>query len=214
MLKSLLAGLSFLAVTAPAAAHEIWIERDATGPARIYFGEPALAVVAADEPNATALKQPLLFQTDKGQPIATRAAVDHLAADVPAQGDVRLYDETAFDPWDDDGVKNAAIFHARAGRAETAAKLDFELVPAQANGDRFTVQFRGKTLPGADVTVIDPGKWQKTFKADEQGVVAIPNRGSGRYILVSNHEEETSRQIGGVTVAKLHHVTTLSYVVK
>ena len=30
-----------LILAAPAAAHEIWVERDGNGPARIYLGEPA-----------------------------------------------------------------------------------------------------------------------------------------------------------------------------
>jgi hypothetical protein len=39
--------MRFFATTAaallalPAAAHEVWIERDAAGPARVYLGEPA-----------------------------------------------------------------------------------------------------------------------------------------------------------------------------
>jgi hypothetical protein len=50
-MMKLLAGLA-LALPLPAAAHEIWVERDAHGPARIYLGEPAEVVI----PNFIACK--------------------------------------------------------------------------------------------------------------------------------------------------------------
>ncbi|WOK36796.1 DUF4198 domain-containing protein [Sphingomonas sp. C3-2] len=211
MLKPLLTSAMLFAATAPAAAHEIWIERDATGPARIYFGEPAADVAEPGEPDAAQLKKPLIFLSDRTKPIAARLVGDHLDAEAPGSADLRLYDTSAFDPWDHDGVKNAAIFHAREGRRETVAKLDFEIVPLAADADRFRVQFQGKPMPSTAVTVIAPGKWQKTLRTDDQGIVAVPNKGAGRYIIVASHGEDAKMDVGGVTAEKLHHVTTLSY---
>lgn len=38
-MRSILAALA-LCLPAAAAAHEVWVERDGAGPARIYLGEP------------------------------------------------------------------------------------------------------------------------------------------------------------------------------
>ena len=55
-----LAAIAMLAAI-PAAAHEVWIERDGTGPARIYLGEPAEAVPADGDPEWHHLQKPQLI---------------------------------------------------------------------------------------------------------------------------------------------------------
>ena len=41
MKKTFAALMAFSILASPAMAHEVWVERDAAGPARIYLGEPA-----------------------------------------------------------------------------------------------------------------------------------------------------------------------------
>ena len=41
MKKTFAALMAFSFLALPATAHEVWVERDAAGPARIYLGEPA-----------------------------------------------------------------------------------------------------------------------------------------------------------------------------
>ncbi|UIJ44332.1 DUF4198 domain-containing protein [Sphingomonas cannabina] len=199
------------AVAAPAAAHEVWIERDATGPARIYLGEPAQPVPDGGDPEFHRLKAPLVFLADPARPLATTRRTDHLEAAPGGVGDVRARDDNVFEPWASDGVQQGAIFYARAGRSETEARLDLELVPVTPGADRFTVRFRGQPLPGATVNVITPGRWQKAFKADGDGRVDVPDMGAGRYILGVTHGETKAGTVAGKPVAKLMHVSTLSF---
>ncbi len=44
------------------------------------------------------------------------------------------------------GGATKTIYYAKAGRSETAAKLDLELVPTEANGNTFVLIFLGAPL--------------------------------------------------------------------
>lgn len=203
--------LAALATAMPAGAHEVWIERDGSGPARIYLGEPALPMPAEGDPEWHRLKAPVLVPA-AAKPAAMVRRATHLEAPVTTPGDVRVRDDSIFDPWAAEGVQNGAIFYARAGRAETEAKLDLELVPVTANADSFTVVFRGKPLSGAAVNVVSPDRWQKTFTADAQGRLTVPSMGNGRYIMAVTHGEDAQGVVAGKPVAKLQHVSTLTFV--
>ena len=64
------------------------------------------------------------------------------------------------------------IYYAKAGRSETAAKLDLELVPTAAEGNTLVLVFYGVPLAKTEVTVIGPPKWEKHLTTDEQGRVS------------------------------------------
>jgi len=204
--------LAALALAAPAAAHEVWVERDADGPARIYLGEPAQPVPEEGDPEFHRLKAPQVFLTDPAAAIATTRQANHLVAAIEGAGDVRVRDDSVFEPWDADGAKAGAIFYARAGRSGTEARLDLEIVPVSAGADAFTVVFRGEPLGGASVNVISPDRWQKTFTADADGRLEVPDMGAGRYILGTVHGEDASATVAGQPVAKVQHISTLTFV--
>ena len=58
------------------------------------------------------------------------------------------------------GGRTKTIYYAKAGRSETVSKLDVELVPTEANGNRFVLLFFGSPLPKAELTIIGPPKWR------------------------------------------------------
>ena len=68
-----LALLALIGLTATAQAHEIWVERDGAGPARIYLGEPGDTLPEGGDPEFEKLKSPKLVP-------ATQAAVTWLSA--------------------------------------------------------------------------------------------------------------------------------------
>lgn len=211
--------MRFFATTAaallalPAAAHEVWIERDATGPARIYLGEPADVVPEAGDPEFSNLKTPGVFQTDRAKTAPLTRRTNHIEAAVAGAGDVRLTDDNVFAPWEIDGGKfEGVVYYARAGRTEIQSALDLEIVPTAPGGDRFVVNWLGKPLPAAKVTVIDADRWQKSFTADAQGRVDVPVTGAGRYLLSVSHNVDGARTLGGKAVAKTIHVSTLTFV--
>lgn len=213
MKTHILAAVAALALTTPAQAHEIWMERDGTGPVRVYLGEPVEPVPDGGDPEFAKLKAPQVFTgtTVSTAPLVRKA--DHLEATVQGSGDVRLYDAAVFDPWDNGaGGLDGAVFHARAGRSEPRGILKFEIVPVAADADSFTLLFGGQPLADAGMTLINPDRWSKSFKTDAKGVVTIPAEWSGRYLLAATHKVAGPETLGGKSVANVHHVTTLTFV--
>lgn len=205
--------LAISAAASPAAAHEVWIERDGAAPARIYLGEPAEAVPESGDPEFPKLKAPVLFSGNRDRPAPLVRRTNHIEAAVSGAGDVRLVDDNVFEPWaGEDGKLQGVVYHARAGRTETRHALDLEIVPLAAGGDSFAVLWQGSPLPGAKLTIIDPDRWAKSTLADDKGVVAVPARGKGRYLLSTTHEVKGDRVLSGKPVASAVHVSTLTYV--
>ncbi len=198
-------------LSASSQAHEIWIERDGSGPVRIHFGEPAQDVLDHGEDELKRVVNPKVFGAEaKAGPIERGDSV--LTAPLKGAGDAWLFDDSVFEPWkEEDGRYASVSYYARAGRDSTTARLDFELVPRQPGGDVLTVLYRGKPLPGAEVTVIDPQKWQKQLTTDAEGRLTLPPLRSGRHVLVASHKEQVDRQIGGQQVAVMHHISTLTF---
>lgn len=68
-------------------AHEVWIERDGNGPARIYLGEPAEAVPEGGDPEFPKLKTPTLFSDSRARRSETHHALDLGIVPLIADGD-------------------------------------------------------------------------------------------------------------------------------
>jgi uncharacterized GH25 family protein len=208
MKKSLLAAAFAAILGGTAQAHEVWIERDGDGPARIYLGEPAEPLPQGGDPEFDKLKAPRLLS--KAQPsLVRKQGFIEVAA---APGDVRAWDDAVFAPWGDEGKKEAVIYYARAGRAENRALLPFEIVPVAAHATRFTVIRDGKPVPDAKVTIVSPEKWTKAVAADANGQFDLPAREDGRYLLSAAQKEQGKLEAAGQTVAVLHRITTTSFV--
>lgn len=206
-MKKLIAAALLLGATA-AQAHEVWIERDGSGPARIYLGEPAETAPEGGDPEFANLKAPKLLPASTA-PQVRKAGYIEVAA--PA-GDVRAWDDAVFAPWGDEGKKEGVVYFARAGRAEARATMPFELAPVTAGGNRFALTQAGKPLADTNVTVVTPDKWSKTFKTDAQGVVTLPIKEKGRYLLSASAKEEGDLTTPGGKVVTLHKITTTTFV--
>ena len=207
-MKKLFLAAAALLIAAPAAAHEVWVEHDGKGPARIYLGEPNEAVPANGDAEWHHLQKPQLVGTTA---TLTRRA-NHIEAAVSGTGDVRVRDDAVFAPWQSGDAKQGAIFYARAGRSDTSHKLDLELVPVAANSDQFTLMFRGKPLADAKLSVVTPDRWQKGFVTDGQGRITVPQLGAGRYLVSASHTEAVPAKLGGQDVASVMHISTLTFV--
>lgn len=213
MLKLIPTALAALMLAGPAAAHEVWLERDGSGPARVYLGEPVEPVPAAGDPEFPKLKAPTVFTADPARPAALTRRANHIEAAVTGEGDVRLVDASVFEPWAGEGeTKEAAIYYARAGRSETRTALDLEIAPVEPGGDVFVVLYKGAPVADAAVTLINPERWSKTFRTDASGRFAAPVEWSGRYILGVTRETAEPQSVGGVAVAKVYHISTLTFV--
>lgn len=197
-----------LAVPAVADAHEIWVERDGAGPARIYLGEPAEPLPPGGDPEFKRLVAPRIVG-QAGAQLQRKAG--YLEAAVPA-GEVRVTDDTVFAPWGEAGAKEGVVYYARAGRADTATAMPYEIAPLTAGGNRFALLQGGKPVPAAKITVIDPDRKSVELTADAQGAVTVPVAAKGRYLLTTAQAETGKLRVAGGLVDKLHHIATTSFV--
>jgi hypothetical protein len=138
---------------------------------------------------------------------------NNLELNAKGRGDVRFVDSSV--PPREDKEKGGAtktIYYARAGRAETAVKLDLELVPTTANGNTFVLIFVGAPLPKAEITIIGPPKWEKPLVTDEQGRVTVRTPWVGRYVLEVTHFDEKAGGSGDEKFNRTRHISSLSFV--
>ncbi|WP_434403518.1 DUF4198 domain-containing protein [Sphingobium sp. DN12] len=208
MLKWTSALLAIACLPAMAQAHEVWVERDGAGPARIYLGEPGDPLPEGGDPEFEKLKAPKLVPASSAAQVRKAGYIE---VAVPA-GDVRVIDDSVFDPWGEEGKKEGVIYYARAGRSEAKAGMPLEIVPTAAGASSFTLVRDGKPLAGVKVTAISPDKWSKGFVTDAQGRVTLPIREKGRYILTATQEEKGDLSLRGAKVATLYNIATLTFV--
>jgi len=208
MLKWTSALLAIACLPAMAQAHEVWVERDGAGPARIYLGEPGDPLPEGGDPEFEKLKAPKLVPASSAAQVRKAGYIEVAA---PA-GDVRVIDDSVFDPWGEEGKKEGVIYYARAGRSEAKAGMPLEIVPTAAGANSFTLVRDGKPLAGVKVTAISPDKWSKGFVTDAQGRVTLPIKEKGRYILTATQEEKGDLSLRGAKVATLYNIATLTFV--
>lgn len=204
-----------------AAAHEVWLERDANGPVRVYLGEPG-------EPDSgdaiNKLKNSLVFTDTKAKPSVISQQADHWQAAVTQAGDVRLFTDSVWAPWetggsawwefwqDDNSQMQGAILEARAGREQTQAKLNFELVPTSPGSNQFTAYFQGATLVNHSVELRSPAGDMIEVKTDSKGNFTVATKASGRYLLSSSHTVPVTAMHSGQQVQSLLYITSLTFV--
>jgi uncharacterized GH25 family protein len=230
-LKNLKMGLSPVVLTmclfliaSNANAHQVWLERDADGPVRVYLGEPGVPDKGDKIDN---LKGAHVFTNDRAELSVLSKKNDHWQADV-GQGDVRLYTDKVWKPWSISGNSSwwkfwdeepeklqGAILQARAGRTETKAKLAYELVPVTAGGDVFLALFNGLPLAEQEVLVLSPSKQEVKLITDNDGKVNAVGllTEQGLYVLESIHTVDVDAVHSGEKVSSLMYISTLSFVV-
>lgn len=199
---------ALLGLSGTAQAHEIWIERDGNGPARIYLGEPEDALPQGGDPEFSKLKAPTLLGATGTTPVRKAGYLEIVA---PA-GDVRAWDDNVFAPWGEEGAREGVIYYARAGRSETRAALPFEIVPVMAGGNRFRLVRDGRPLADAPITVITPDKWTRKMVTGADGTIELMPREAGRYLLSATLEEKGAHSLPGGNVQALQHITTTTFV--
>lgn len=209
MVRFLIVPALLLAPVGIAQAHEVYIERDGGGPARIYLAEPEHPLPDGGDPAFSYLKKPTLVPASTAPQIRKAGYIE---VNVPA-GDVRAWDDNVFAPWDEEGKKAGAIYYARAGRAETRAAMPAEIVPVESGGTRFTITRDGKPAPGVGVKIVTPEKWLRTIVSDANGTLTVPLREKGRYLLAATIKEERERELPGGKVSIVQHITTTTFVV-
>jgi len=203
-------GAALLVLAGTAQAHEVWVERDGAGPARIYLGEPADAQPPGGDPEFANLKTPRVL-SKAGATLVRKAGF--LEAALPA-GDVRVWDDDVFAPWGDPDKQEGIIYYARAGRAEARARLPFEIAPVTPNGTRFVVTRDGKPVPNTKVTIVSPTRVATEAVTDARGGVTPVLGEKGRYLLSAAAKDATAYTLPRGAVTTVHRVTTTTFVAR
>lgn len=194
-------------------AHYVWLERDGDGPARAYLGEWIDDIREKTGGLLDRIKAPRVTLAGGDQALAVKRNENNLEIAVKGRGDVRLVENSMAPRQDKEkGGATKTIYYARAGRAETAAKLDLELVPTAANGDTFVLMFLGAPLAKAEVTIVGPPKWQKPLTTNDKGQATVPTPWAGRYVLEVTHFNEKSGGSGNEKFNRTRHISSISFV--
>ena len=190
-------------------AHYVWLERDGEGSAYAYFGEWVDDIREKAGGLLDRIKAPRAFLGASTTPLPIKRHEDKLEITAKGSGDLRLV-ENGIPPRDDSekGGATRTIYYAKAGRSETAAKLDLELVPTAAEGNTLVLLFYGVPLAKTEVTVIGPPKWEKHLTTDEQGRVLCPPPGPAATfwkLPISKRNRVAPGMTSLIAPATLHH---------
>lgn len=211
MKKAVLFALMPLFAVPQAQAHELWIEDNGTAAPKVFIGEPDFPAYKGGDPEFPRLKLPHVFRSDEAIKGVITRKEDHLEVAIPGAGDVRLRDDSVFDSdLNEDGSLAKRIYYARAGRNETNARLDFEIVPLTPGGSEFQILFKGKPAAREGVRIIRPDGWLKNIKSDDSARFSVPVDHPGRYLLFVDHNEMLGAAAPG-EVSKITHITTLTF---
>ncbi len=215
MFRKIVLAAALTVMALPAQAHFVWLERDGTGPAAAFFGEWDEDVREKSGPGGhlDVIAGPVAFQEDRAKPLVITRGADRLEIAASGPGDVRLVEAT-IKPREDkrNGGRTKGMFHAKAGRADTKAVLDLELVPLAANGDRFVLLLRGQPLPKAEIKLAAPPKWARELHTDDKGEVVFDLPWAGRYVAEVVHVETVKGGEGDQAYDRIRHVASLSFV--
>ena len=213
MLRLINTVILILALIDTAHAHFVWLERDGDGPARAYFGEWIDDIRERTGGLLNRFKAPRVFIGASDEPLPVKRNENNLEFAVKGRGDVRFVD-SGVPPREDKekGGVTKTIYYAKAGRSETAAKLDLELVPTQVNGKTFVLLFFAAPLTKAELTIIGPSKWEKPLVTDDQGRVTLPTPWAGRYVLEITYFDEKPGGSGEEKFSRTRHISSLSFV--
>lgn len=202
-----------------ASAHEFWIE-PTKGQLQVFLGEYADNAREQSPGMLDKMTKPRAqLQSSTGhKPLdVTRSPTALLIAQVPAQGESVVFEETAYPLFDGehDGKKvKAAWFPAARYIADSGAQaplLKLDIVPTAVDGE-FAVSFAGKPLASAEVEIVMPAGWKRIVHTDAAGLIkpALPWQGS--YLLAVSHTDASGGKLAGQRYRVAYYGTTLSLV--
>lgn len=192
-------------LTVQARAHFVWLEQTAEGPAA-FFGEWADNVRENQDGYLKLITAPQAFAADGSELAVTRQHDRFTITASAGAGDLRL--DERYRP---EKGETLVRYHARLGRTDTTHRLDLELVPVAAGGNTFTLVFRGRPLPGTDVTLFSAEGWNRKFKSGADGRVTVLTPWPGQYVLETTHVDPTPGEHAGRAHQSVRHVSTLTF---
>lgn len=182
-----------------AQAEYLWIERGPAPQAKAYLSE----FQPNEQLSLGKLLEPSIKQTD-GKNAALRSSGDAYPIADNGQGDLRV---SAKLPEGD----NLVIYEAKAGRSETKAVNDLELVPTEPNGNAFKLHWKGTVVSASQVNVYTSAQWTRTLKPNAEGVVTLDPSFPAHYVLEVTAQVNGAATVDGKRYDSVVHVATLSF---
>ncbi len=215
MKKTLLSGIALQTVLFTFAgsvfAHAIWIEKDASGAAAVYFGEYADGLREKSGGKLDGIAH-LEARSASGElrpsKEADRFSLGAAQGNVTAQ-DVRgpVKDMTKYKL----GVVKPYFYARFADAPSSGAVPALRLDPMLESADTARVYFDSKPLAGEKAVFIAPNGWSKELKTDEEGRVKLSLPWPGLYVLEVTHVLEAPGRFDGVEYAAERHRSSLSF---
>jgi hypothetical protein len=225
MLKKLLVcvfALTGLAAALPAAAHYIWIERDETLHARLYFGEYQEQEREVSGGRLDEIKGPrawLLDESSKRQEIKVARKDNHFDFGViPNRVSPVIAEELGYEvkDWSKHGIGIVKpMFYARFSpllrRAAAKPELVLDILPENGEPNSFIVYFRNAPLAKAKIMIYAPNFWMQEHPTDENGRVKITTPWPGQYVLEVINVEKQPGEFQGQKFDAFRHRATLTF---
>lgn len=212
--------LAFLSAV-PASAHYLWIERDQTEDARLFFGEFQEDLREVTGGRLDAIAGPQAWSVDAtGKSIdlkATRQANHFLLQAAPKGADV-LAQETGIEVRDftkqGRGIVKPMLY-ARYGTGSDPARpaLTLDIVRDGGAPSTFTVYFRKQPLAKTKVMVYAANGWGQQLQTDASGAVKISTPWPGPYVVQVRHTEKQPGEFRDQKFESIIHSATLSLTV-
>jgi len=211
MKKSLLAVMAVIGLSAPLAAHQLWLEREGSV-IHEYFGHFPSFKEKADGKRLDAIKGVEL--SPKEAYLKTVRGEDGIAIFVNKVGDMGVTEAMSPRKGKLSDVAVRTIFLAREGRSESKTLLALDMVPDAPNSNTFTLMIDGKPLPKAKVALTAPNTWSKNFMSDETGKVTLQTPWLGNYVAQLDYTDKTKGEAEGIAYDQTNYVMTLHFSVK
>ena len=216
-----LLGGGLLAVSLPAAAHQIWIEPTPSGAVVVRFGEYGenLREISPGLLDRFGRPEATLLTGGEARAVPLTRGRDGFASGVtPKDGDGLVAEDAAF-PLSTfkQGERMVTSWYRPAARfatstAEPQPRLALDLLPAGEPG-RFRVTWQGRPAARAKVTIVVAAGWSKEASADDEGLVRFDLPWRGLYLLETSRIDRTPGERDGAAGKErydgVNHVTTL-----
>lgn len=207
-------------LTAPAAAHQIWVEQG-TGGAVIYYGELQnnLREVSPGELDDVQPSARILSSAGERPATTTKTASGYAVSTGIGNGESLLAEDARLPVYDrkvgDKVVRTAPTLAARhvTDFAAREPSLALDIVPAGRPG-LFRLLFKGKPLAKARIDVVPEGGWMRLVRTNEEGVLDTVLPWPGLYYVKAIHHDATPGERNGQPYDAASYTTTLSFILK
>lgn len=196
----------FLATAAM--AHYTWIEKGCDG-AKLYFGEWHIDLYEKKGGRLDSYSADTILP--EGVANSKKVNSDHIFVELNHGGDIAWVE--SIDPRQSRLVERTRwnVNMARAGREDTKALMDLDMVPVSPNSNTFVVYYQGEPLPYAEFELFGPPKWLKEYETDENGKVTIETPWQGQYIVELKHVIDEGGVEAGVEYDYKRYVYSLTF---